>query len=362
MDVGQASVDALEQRLLTLEGVVSAARAEQATIAAEVDRRRVPQGDGCRTLAEWLAARLDLSPESAAALSRLARTDHSGIVEAAARGEMSFDLAVEAERLARLIGEGRTLEPASVLGVAGLRRLVAFHRRITRRHEQELFDERHVTVRPTAELTGFRLWGSLPGLDGSIVEKALHHRADQVPARPDGTHGPLGQRMADALVSICQDSLAGAHPETAATVVATVFVDAAVASATGGEAGSTLSTGIRVGPDTLAAVLCGGAVQVTVTDQGRPLWSSPTTRAIPPATRRSVLARDGGCVADGCTSRYRLQPHHIRHRTHGGDHDPDNVATLCWWHHHVVVHRMGYQIDPSSPPHRRRFLRPDHGP
>jgi hypothetical protein len=27
-------------------------------------------------------------------------------------------------------------------------------------------------------------------------------------------------------------------------------------------------------------------------------------------------------------------------------------------HHHVVVHGMGYRIDPESPPVRRRFLTP----
>jgi hypothetical protein len=29
--------------------------------------------------------------------------------------------------------------------------------------------------------------------------------------------------------------------------------------------------------------------------------------------------RDKTCAADGCTSRYRLQVHHIRQRAHGGD-------------------------------------------
>ena len=35
---------------------------------------------------------------------------------------------------------------------------------------------------------------------------------------------------------------------------------------------------------------------------------------------------------------------------------PRNLATLCWWHHHVAVHRRGMRIDPQSPPQRRRLL------
>jgi hypothetical protein len=34
------------------------------------------------------------------------------------------------------------------------------------------------------------------------------------------------------------------------------------------------------------------------------------------------------------------------------------LTTLCWHHHHVVVHLRGYTLDPASPPQRRRLLRP----
>ncbi|HET7845961.1 MAG TPA: HNH endonuclease [Acidimicrobiia bacterium] len=54
---------------------------------------------------------------------------------------------------------------------------------------------------------------------------------------------------------------------------------------------------------------------------------------------------------EGCHSRYRLQPHHIKERQHGGDHHPDNLVTLCWFHHHVVVHERGF----------RPFRHPEHG-
>jgi hypothetical protein len=168
--------------------------------------------------------------------------------------------------------------------------------------------------------------------------------------------------MADALVTVCQDSLTGSEDAGSTTMLATVFVDADLASATSGQAGATAATGPRVGPLTLEEILCGGAVEVITTDCGRPTWSSHATRAIPPAVRRFVLHRDGGaCTADGCTSRYRLQPHHVRRRADGGTHHPTNLTTLCWFHHHIVIHRMGYHIDPKSPPQRRRFLRPDEG-
>jgi hypothetical protein len=114
-----------------------------------------------------------------------------------------------------------------------------------------------------------------------------------------------------------------------------------------------------VGPDALERILCNGALEVdALTEGGTLLGVGATTRNIPPRMRRAVLARDGGCTAAGCTSRYRLQVHHIRARSRGGSHDPANLTTLCWYHHHVVVHGHGFRIDPSSPRAARRFLRP----
>jgi hypothetical protein len=69
------------------------------------------------------------------------------------------------------------------------------------------------------------------------------------------------------------------------------------------------------------------------------------------------------CTVAGCTSRYRLQIHHIIRWADGGRTDPENLTTLCWFHHHVVIHGQGFRIDPDSPPQRRRLLRPPiHGP
>jgi hypothetical protein len=76
------------------------------------------------------------------------------------------------------------------------------------------------------------------------------------------------------------------------------------------------------------------------------------------AVRNRVLARDGHrCVIAGCNSRTRLQPHHLIPYAQGGTHDLENLITVCWYHHHVVIHQQGMVIDPESPPQRRTFVR-----
>ncbi|MEN8235007.1 MAG: HNH endonuclease signature motif containing protein, partial [Actinomycetota bacterium] len=85
-------------------------------------------------------------------------------------------------------------------------------------------------------------------------------------------------------------------------------------------------------------------------------------RVIPPRLRRFVLARDDGCTIAGCTSRYRLQTHHVIPWSQGGPTDAANLTTVCWYHHHIAIHGKGFTIDPATPSQRRRLLPPIHGP
>ena len=60
------------------------------------------------------------------------------------------------------------------------------------------------------------------------------------------------------------------------------------------------------------------------------------TTAIPPATRREVLARDRHqCQGPGCENTRFLEVHHITPRQNGGSNQPDNLITLCAGCHRV---------------------------
>jgi len=86
------------------------------------------------------------------------------------------------------------------------------------------------------------------------------------------------------------------------------------------------------------------------------------TRTIPPALRRAILHRDGNsCTADACPSRHHLQTHHIIPWSQDGLTDPDNLITLCWYHHHVVIHEQHFQIY-RHPDHGRIRFRPPQTP
>ncbi|HSF86736.1 MAG TPA: HNH endonuclease signature motif containing protein [Acidimicrobiia bacterium] len=355
-------VDVLEGELIALERLIARARARQARLLAELDVAQVAAMDGARSMLEWTAARLDVTQDTAGRLVRAAKglAEWDDVRVAAEAGEVSFD---RAEATLALHASGAAADVVARgpgLDLAGVRRLAARHRRIRKVDEEQAFRERYVATQTSLDGTAGRFWGRLPGFEFRLFEKAIDQRADMFRDLP-GPAPQAGARRADALVSIAQDSLderrAGAERSPSTDPLVTVFVHAGLAGATGGEAGAEIEFGPKVGPATLERILCGGAVKVIGLENGTPVAAGDASRAISPAVRRTVAWRDGGCTIDGCRSRYRLEPHHVRPWSEGGGHRPDNLTTLCWYHHHVVVHGEGRRLDPESPPGRRRFLR-----
>ena len=141
----------------------------------------------------------------------------------------------------------------------------------------------------------------------------------------------------------------------------TVFVDAAEAVTSTGEAGVMLEAGPRVGVQALETILCDAVTEVQVTtDTGRLLEYGRRSRTVPPGLRRAVIHRDGGvCAADGCNSRYRIETHHIIPWSQGGETNPENLVGLCWFHHHIIIHQRGFTLYRHPDHGRIRFHRPE---
>jgi hypothetical protein len=351
LNMAAMTTDGLERLLVESERSISRLRNIQARIVHEVDRREVARADGARTLDEWVSGRVDIESDTAAALRRVgANRELQGLLEEG----VSFDRV-------KVLAETGLSDPLLHLDLVGARRFAVRHHRITREDESGVSAGRYLLIQPNLADTSWRLHGLLPAIDGALVQQALDNRADQI-ALETGSTEPRAARRVDALVSLCTSNRPG-DSEGSSPVTVTVVVDARTAAPTNGETGGWIVSGPRVGPATLEQLLCESIVEVTaVTDHGQPLAIGTATTTIPPRLRRFILARDDGCVIDGCSSTYRLQPHHITLRHHGGTNHPDNLATLCWYHHHTVIHGQGFRLDPNSPPGRRRLIPPNHHP
>jgi hypothetical protein len=363
--VERVEADQLRSALLADEAEISKIRARQVERLRRADSLQLDTADGSRTMADWVVATLDVSPQTARRMMRVARSGQSDIEERMTSGEFGVDRAVFLCQIRELDGPEDVISDSASYSLGFLYGLIDRLRKVDALTEQMMFEDRYLAMQSSLDRSSGRFWGQTHGADWQAIEKALIRRESQLPALADQSQG---QRRVDALASLCLDSLTTTGDTTdtgRAVTVAEVFVDASLAAPSFGEAGVSLSSGPRVGPNTLAEILCTGKVRIILCgEDSRPIGVSDMGESIPPAVRSYVFHRDHGrCQIDACPSCYRLQPHHIRPRASGGDHDPDNLVTLCWYHHHVAIHMMGMSLDPASPPHRRKLKWFDnHGP
>jgi len=339
MELGSYSEDQLDQLIAGGEFQISSIRLVQMAAIVEKRRRKSHLADGYRSIVDWTAARADVSHETARSLCWTATRlqDSPDVAEQLAAGEISFD---RAQLVARLPAEHQ--DGHQGYDIYGLRRLVAYHRRLTRKWERKTGNG-YLHLTPGSDDVMVPFWGAFPGLDARIVEKALDQRADEI--IPADQRLAVAERRALAFVAICQVDLYQGGDAESGPVDVSVIVDARTAAESNGETGVSVLAGPRLGPGALEEILCNGIVEVFgISEEGKPLDLGRRVRTVSRKLRRHVLHRDGGCTVEGCPASYRLEVHHIPPWSHGGQTNAEDLTTLCWFHHHIAVHREGLQI------------------
>jgi len=76
---------------------------------------------------------------------------------------------------------------------------------------------------------------------------------------------------------------------------------------------------------------------------GEPLNIGRKSRSIPPAIKRALRARDGGCRFPGCDRTRFCDGHHVKHWADGGETKLGNLITLCTFHH-TWLHEGGFGV------------------
>jgi Domain of unknown function (DUF222) len=108
-----------------------------------------------------------------------------------------------------------------------------------------------------------------------------------------------------------------------------------------------LATVIRIvsGPGGLASFLRRNLLGKGLNGPSLPLDVGQTDD-IPVHLRRLVALRDQHCqFPGGCDQpAAACEPHHVVHRADGGPTSLANLAEFCHWHHHVALHRLGWQL------------------
>ena len=70
------------------------------------------------------------------------------------------------------------------------------------------------------------------------------------------------------------------------------------------------------------------------------------SETIPAGIRNAVILRDQHCQWAGRCNQpaSACEVHHVRHKKNGGKTSVRDCVLLCWFHHHVVIHRWGWTL------------------
>jgi len=188
----------------------------------------------------------------------------------------------------------------------------------------------------------------------SSAEDSVASAADSPPSRhvvrqANAAAERRPANRADALVAMAETMLAHgpAARDGGERYQAVVLVDADVLDSAG-EGRCHIEDGPALAAETATRMTCDAAVvAMSLRNGGEPLNVGRSTQAIPPAIRRALRVRDGGCRFPGCTQRRFVDGHHIVHWARGGETSLSNLCLLCRFHHRAV-HEGGYGLRRSA--------------
>jgi hypothetical protein len=286
---------------------------------------------------------------------------------ALARGELSYSKVRALTRVATPETEARLLAVGRAGTAAHVEKIVRGWRRVDRQVEHKEARARHqgrsLQVY-TAEDGMVVVRGRLEPEAGAVLVRALEaaretlyaqcRAVDAAAAGPDSDPPTHGQQRADALALVAETALEhglGAAPRSERYQVV-VHVDAAVLADPAEPGQSVLEDGEHLSAETSRRLACEATrVELRHAGDGAVLDVGRRTRAIPPALRRALEARDRGCRFPGCGVR-RAQGHHIHHWANGGPTRLANLLSVCR-RHHRALHEEGYTVvrDPDGTLH-----------
>jgi hypothetical protein len=394
------SIEDLEHEIVTIFANVHAGNHRALVLIVEFHRRRGWELGGHRSTAHWLHFRtgLDLGAARERVRAALALERLPLISEAMGRGELSFSKVRALTRVATPASEGELLEVAREMTTAELERCVRAWKHLSRKEEASLekvnYRRRRLSVFPD-ESGAYVVRGVVTAEVGALLMRAVEAASDALFSAEAKDETTPEQRRADALGLLAERAMAagfgrtageaGTEIEAAEDVSAEPFseggtkdrsqggggedaeggeVEAAIPTPISGthaeryqvvlhvdsdtldprsEPGrSNLEDGTRVSAETSRRICCDSAlVKVLRGPDGEVLDVGRRTRTIPPAIRRALEVRDGGCRWPGCNLRFTAA-HHVEHWAEGGETRLGNLLLLCSFHHRKV-HEGGWK-------------------
>jgi hypothetical protein len=380
--------------LRSAEKVAAATEAVRLCAVREADVRGVAGEHGAPSTQGWLAQLLTLHPGEAKARVKAAEMlcrKAPAAMAKLAEGKVNPD---QARAIARGLGKIEPHASAEEFIEAEaflLQEGIGLHSgHITRlaRHIEAVLDpdgdpERAEKALRSRGLTitnlgcgQHRLSGILTDEAAALLKAAIDPLAAPRPAA-DGerdTRTPA-QRNHDALVEVCTQFLRwgelpqtrGARPHVHLTVNWDTLKYPAGDGGADGRPYSRVATGEELDPETVRKLCCdAGITPVILNTLGEPLNVGREHRTVTPAIWAGLVARDIGCIGEGCTRPASwCIAHHFPPWSENGITAVETCALLCN-HEHDLVHHHGWEVRMAADGHPEmippRWVDPEQRP
>ncbi len=379
----------LEDQITKLAAHIHAANYRLLTLIRRFDESAGWSGPGLRSCAHWLNWKCGISMNAAREKVRVAHSlgDLPKISGSFSKGEISYSKVRAMTRVATPENEEFLLMIALHGTASHVERAVRQFRRAKRNEALDAENERHErrqVIWRMDEDGSVVLHARFAPEQGERIMKAVDAAMDEIEAEQENVSAetspepdidkpmpcPVEQRRADALERMADAFLSGEGGTVSGgdRCMVHVHTDVETLRADGEGAESTLERGGNVSAETSRRLACDCGVVHWVEGKehansggGGPgvvrrgfypdlpglgadvLNVGRKTRSIPPAIRRALRHRDGGCRFPGCTAHKYVDAHHVVHWADGGETKLDNLVTLCR-HHHRAVHEGGFDV------------------
>jgi hypothetical protein len=370
--------DRLGEQITELCSYLYAAEARLLSLIREFDEKECWAEQGFCSCAHWLNFKCGIGMNAAREKVRVAKAlaDLPRIEAGLSKGELSYSKVRAMTRIADASNEDYLMMIATHGTAHHVEKLVSKFRGAKRVQDAALAEEQY----QDRELSHYYdhdgclvIKARLPAEQGALIIKALEmamekdfvggghavggrhvvgggHAGDPVEEGSVAGMVPshsIAARRADALANIAEtymnnDESSGSSADRYQVVVH-VTADHVPLGQT-----SEIEDGPHVTAETSRRIGCDSTVvHLREDENGEPLSIGRRSRSIPPAMRRALRNRDGGCRFPGCTNTRFVDGHHIKHWADGGETCLDNLVLLCRHHHHLV-HEGGFACDTSA--------------
>jgi len=354
-------IQCLEDQITELSGHINAATYRLLVLIHEYDDYQGWEGPGMKSCAHWLNWKCGISLGAAREKVRVAHAiaDLPLISSAFRLGQISYSKVRAITRVADANNEEYLLMIARHGTASHVERLVRQYRRVERIEmlEQETELRRHRKLEWYVDDDGCWVFkGRFTAEQGAIISEAIKRASESIWEEQKSAQEdmPFDQEPIDEVSANWADALER---------VAEGFLGKAPGVVTGGDrclitvhtrmdtlheegtgVKSDLESGACITAEATRRLACDcSMVEITQDHDGTMLSVGRKTRTIPPAIRRALTVRDGGCCFPGCTQRHHVDAHHIKHWADGGETKLENLVLLCRFHH-SLVHEGGFGL------------------